>query len=203
MGTYFCWRPSVCAVATALIVLAAAPAHSEIYEFDKRRTEVRFTYEMGPAKQHGRFNQVTGTLQFDEHAPWRSRVSATIATASLETGQPIVDDALKGSDFFNVAADPVMTFKSRSVRSTGSDTAEMTGDITVNGITKPVTLDVEFNGTEVEVAVTMGCWDECPLVITKRREDWQIPDPKELPPDQFNEVRDLIERKVRELLATL
>lgn len=59
MGTYFCWRPSVCAIATALIVLAAAPAHSEIYEFDKRRTEVRFTYEMGPAKQHGRFNQVT------------------------------------------------------------------------------------------------------------------------------------------------
>jgi polyisoprenoid-binding protein YceI len=145
MGTYFCWRPSVCAVATALIVLAAAPAHSEIYEFDKRRTEVRFTYEMGPAKQHGRFNQVTGTLQFDEHAPWRSRVSATIATASLETGQPIVDDALKGSDFFNVAADPTMTFKSRSVRSTGSDTAEMTGDITVNGITKPVTLEISLH----------------------------------------------------------
>jgi polyisoprenoid-binding protein YceI len=145
MGRYFCWRPSVCAVATALIVLAAAPAHTEIYEFDKRRTEVRFTYEMGPAKQHGRFNQVTGTLQFDEHAPWRSRVSATIATASLETGQPIVDEALKGSDFFNVAADPTMTFKSRSVRSTGSDTAEMTGDITVNGITKPVTLEISLH----------------------------------------------------------
>jgi protein-tyrosine-phosphatase len=61
----------------------------------------------------------------------------------------------------------------------------------------------EFNGTDVDVAVTMGCGDECPLVIARKREDWQIPDPKELPPDQFNEVRDLIERKVRELLATL
>jgi protein-tyrosine-phosphatase len=61
----------------------------------------------------------------------------------------------------------------------------------------------EFNGKEVDVAVTMGCGDECPLVIANRREDWQIPDPKELPPDQFNEVRDLIERKVKELLATL
>ena len=49
----------------------------------------------------------------------------------------------------------------------------------------------------------MGCGDECPLVIAKKRVDWQIPDPKELPPDQFNEVRDLVERKVKELLASL
>jgi protein-tyrosine-phosphatase len=61
----------------------------------------------------------------------------------------------------------------------------------------------DFNGTAVEVAVTMGCGDECPLVHAKRRVDWQIPDPKELPPDKFNEVRDLIERKVKELLAVL
>lgn len=61
----------------------------------------------------------------------------------------------------------------------------------------------EFNGTEVEVAVTMGCGDECPLVLARRREEWQIPDPKELPPERFREVRDLIERKVKELLATV
>ncbi len=61
----------------------------------------------------------------------------------------------------------------------------------------------EFNGQEFDAAVTMGCGDECPLVIAGRREDWQVPDPKDLPPDQFNGVRDLIERKVKELLATL
>jgi arsenate reductase (thioredoxin) len=61
----------------------------------------------------------------------------------------------------------------------------------------------EFNGKEFDAAVTMGCGDECPLVVAKVRADWQIPDPKELPPDQFNGVRDLIERKVKELLATL
>jgi arsenate reductase len=60
-----------------------------------------------------------------------------------------------------------------------------------------------FNGKEFDAAVTMGCGDECPLVLAKRRVDWQIPDPKELPPDQFNEVRDLIERKVKELLSSL
>ncbi len=61
----------------------------------------------------------------------------------------------------------------------------------------------EFNGREVEVAVTMGCGDECPLVRAKRREEWQIPDPKEMLPEQYREVRDLIERKVKELLTSL
>jgi protein-tyrosine-phosphatase len=61
----------------------------------------------------------------------------------------------------------------------------------------------EFNGQEVDVAVTMGCGDECPLVRAKRREAWDIPDPKDLPPERYREVRDLIEQKVNELLATL
>ncbi|WP_082072893.1 YceI family protein [Hyphomicrobium sp. 99] len=137
-----------CAYCVAFIVLAgfaSSAAHAEIYIFDARRTEVRFTYVMGISKQQGHFNQVQGTLQFDEKAPEKSQVSATIATASLGTGEPIVDDELKGSDFFNVAADPVMTFKSRAVRSTGADTAEMTGDITVNGITMPVTFAISLH----------------------------------------------------------
>jgi polyisoprenoid-binding protein YceI len=138
-------RNALLATAAALfVVLACWPAHATSYVFDKSRTAVRFTYFMGLAKQNGHFTRVDGTLQFDDNAPERSRVTATIATASLETGQPIVDDALKGSDFFNVVAEPAMTFKSQSVQSTGADTAEMTGDITVNGITKPVTLDVSL-----------------------------------------------------------
>ncbi|HZZ81193.1 MAG TPA: arsenate reductase ArsC [Gemmataceae bacterium] len=60
-----------------------------------------------------------------------------------------------------------------------------------------------FNGQDFEVAVTMGCGDECPLVHAKRREDWQIPDPKELPPEQFRETRDLIAAKVKKLLSEL
>jgi protein-tyrosine-phosphatase len=60
-----------------------------------------------------------------------------------------------------------------------------------------------FNGQEVEVAVTMGCGDECPLVVAKRREDWQIPDPKHMSPEEFREVRNLIEVKVLSLLQSL
>lgn len=61
----------------------------------------------------------------------------------------------------------------------------------------------EFNDREVDIAVTMGCGDECPLVRAARREEWQIPDPKEMPPEKYREVRDLIEEKVKALLATL
>ena len=58
--------------------------------------------------------------------------------------------------------------------------------------------DVDF-----DMAVTMGCGDECPLLRAKQREDWDIPDPKDLPPDQFRVVRDTIEIKVRDLLTKL
>jgi arsenate reductase len=61
----------------------------------------------------------------------------------------------------------------------------------------------QFNGKDFDTAVTMGCGDECPLVRAKTRVDWQIPDPRDMPPEQFREVRNLIEWKVKELLATL
>lgn len=60
-----------------------------------------------------------------------------------------------------------------------------------------------FNGTAVDVAITMGCGDECPLVRAEQRFDWQIPDPREMNREQFREVRDLIETKVKELLAAI
>jgi protein-tyrosine-phosphatase len=61
----------------------------------------------------------------------------------------------------------------------------------------------EFNGRQVDAAVTMGCGDECPLVETALRVDWKIPDPREMPPEEFRQVRDLIETKVLELLQQL
>jgi protein-tyrosine-phosphatase len=61
----------------------------------------------------------------------------------------------------------------------------------------------QFDGKEFDAAVTMGCGDECPLVHAKLRLDWQIPDPKEMSPEQFRAVRNLIENKVKQLLADL
>jgi protein-tyrosine-phosphatase len=61
----------------------------------------------------------------------------------------------------------------------------------------------QFNGQDIDAAVTMGCGDACPLVNAKHRYDWQIPDPREMPPDEFRKVRDFIAKKVKALLADL
>jgi protein-tyrosine-phosphatase len=61
----------------------------------------------------------------------------------------------------------------------------------------------DFNGRNIDVAVTMGCGDECPLVKAGQRVDWKIPDPRDMTPEEFRDVRDLIERKVKDLLGTI
>ncbi len=61
----------------------------------------------------------------------------------------------------------------------------------------------DLSAVKFDVAVTMGCGDECPFIRSQRRENWDIPDPKNMPPDQFRDVRDLIERKVKDLLGGL
>jgi len=61
----------------------------------------------------------------------------------------------------------------------------------------------DYNGQEFDAAVTMGCGDACPRVHAKQRIDWQIPDPRDMPPEEFRQVRDSIGEKVRQLLASL
>jgi arsenate reductase (thioredoxin) len=61
----------------------------------------------------------------------------------------------------------------------------------------------ELPNQEFDVAVTMGCGDECPMLSAKRREDWQIPDPKNMPPVEFRAVRELIKQKITSLLSEL
>jgi arsenate reductase len=61
----------------------------------------------------------------------------------------------------------------------------------------------DLAGIDFDMAVTMGCGDECPIIKTKKRIDWQIPDPRDMSPEQFREVRDLIETNVKSLLQTL
>lgn len=128
----------------ALLLETAPAAHAGTYEFDQRRTEVRFIYKMALATQHGRFTKVSGTLDYDEAAPEKSKVTAAIAASSLSTGEAIVDSELKGASFFNVEASPVIAFKSLAVKPRSATDADLAGEITINGITKRVTLAVSL-----------------------------------------------------------
>jgi polyisoprenoid-binding protein YceI len=128
----------------ALTAAAVPPAHAGRFEFDQRRTEVRFVYKMAYSTQRGRFTKASGTLDYDEAAPEKSKISASITAASLTTGEALVDNELKGAAFFNVAVSPVIAFRSLAVRPLSATAADVSGEITVNGITKPVTLKVSL-----------------------------------------------------------
>jgi len=135
-------------VLTASVACAVSPCEAAHYAFDQKRTVVLFACDIGLGTQRGRFTSVEGQVDYEPQTPDQTKVSARVATTSLTTGEPIMDDVLKGSDFFNVHTHPRMTFVSRSVRATGSQAAVMQGDITVNGITRPVKLAVSIAAHE-------------------------------------------------------
>ena len=140
-----------CLTRTALRVLLATgllgatlPAQAARYEFDPRRTEVRFVYKMAFATHRGRFTRVTGVLDYDDKAPEKSRVTAAVAAASLSTEDALVESQLKGAEFFNVKTAPVIAFRSLKVRPHSATSADVLGEVTIKGITKSVILKVKI-----------------------------------------------------------
>jgi polyisoprenoid-binding protein YceI len=118
---------------------------AETYTFDGSHAEVRFTYQVGFASQTARFTDVAGLCEFDETAPEKGHVEAIVKTASLTAITPFIEDKLKGEDFFNAAVRPEIRFKSRALRPAGGNQAALTGDLTMNGVTQPVTLRMAFH----------------------------------------------------------
>jgi len=94
----------------------------------------------------GRFTGVEGTITFDEAAPERSSVVASIAVASIDTGEPQRDAHLRSPDFFDVERYPTITFRSTRVERIDDERYRVTGDLTIRDVTRPVTLDVEYEG---------------------------------------------------------
>jgi polyisoprenoid-binding protein YceI len=132
---------TVNAVGLALFGIAA-PAHAETtIPIETGTTHVRFSCSAGLIAVAGRFETVQGRVAFEDDARNPSAVQVTIGSKSLTTGCPMVDDQLKGSDFFDSARHPTIVFKSTSVRTTAGQ-PEITGLLTVKAVTRPVTLQL-------------------------------------------------------------
>jgi polyisoprenoid-binding protein YceI len=117
------------------------------YHADLAHTQILFSVNhMGTSITHGSFKTFTIDLKFDPAKPAKTSANVVIDTSSVDTGFGPRDTHLKSPDFFNVAQFPSMTFKSTKVDVTGADTAKLTGDLTLLGVTKPVTLDVKIEG---------------------------------------------------------
>src|SRR5258708_24057043 len=117
-----------------------------VYEIDGAHTAVEFVgRHLMITKVRGRFSDVRGRITIDEE-PEKSHVEVEIGVASVSTGNDDRDAHLKSGDFFDVEQYPTITFASTGVKPRRDDTWEMVGDLTVHGTTKPVTLQVDFDG---------------------------------------------------------
>jgi polyisoprenoid-binding protein YceI len=94
----------------------------------------------------GHFKNVHGSLSFDPQNPQASNVEVTIDAQGLWSGEPDRDTHLKSADFLDVENHPTITFRSRSAELRGADEAKLHGDLTIRGVTRPVTLDVRYLG---------------------------------------------------------
>lgn len=136
------------AAAAALLIAAplAAPARAADYMLDPSHTHVLFMVDhLGFSKMVGLFKDISGTLSFDPANVGASKLNVTVKTASLETQFTPRDNDLKGADWFNVTEFPDMTFVGTGFVKTGEKTGTVTGNLTMLGTTKPVTLSVTFN----------------------------------------------------------
>ncbi len=139
------------------------PAHSRI-GFVARHAMV--------TKVRGSFNEFEGSGYFDAADPSRSRLEVTIVAASIDTRSADRDAHLRGNDFFDMENHPEIRFVSTSVEPLGDTTYRVTGDLTIKGVTKPVTVDLEYAG-----AVT-DPWGQLRLgfegSVTVNRKDWGV-----------------------------
>jgi len=126
----------------ASLAAFAGQCSAGIYNFDNKHANVSFTYYVGFASQSGRFTDLNGVFHYDRRAPEQGSIKAVIKTASLTANA--FESELRGSRFFNVGVFPEIRFASRSVKTLGENRAAFNGDLTMNGVTRPVTLQVAF-----------------------------------------------------------
>ena len=132
----------------ATTIATALPLGAGTWPLDGMHSGVHFKVRhIGLSSVHGRFNRFDATLTVGETLA-DTRVDATIEMSSVDTNQPDRDAHLLGTDFFSADQHPLMTFRSTGVRAAGEGEYALDGELTLNGVTRPVTLDVEFNGVD-------------------------------------------------------
>jgi polyisoprenoid-binding protein YceI len=135
-------------IASSLSLAIAGPALAAPIEFnfDPGHTQVEFSYShFGYSNITGRFDTVEGSLVYDAENPSASSAKATIDINSLSVGGAKIDAHLKSADFFNAEQFPKATFTSTQVEAAGEGKLRMSGDLSIHGVTRAVTLDVTIN----------------------------------------------------------
>jgi len=117
---------------------------SDTYKIDPAHSVVSFGVHHFVGVTKGKFTRVGGTVELDREHPERSSVSVQIPVRNIDTGIRKRDDHLLSAEFFDAGKYPQITFKSRSVKQTGPQTGDVLGDVTMHGVTRPMTLHVKL-----------------------------------------------------------
>ena len=127
-----------------LTVPAILSAQNSTWRIDPLHSLAQFSVRhMMISTVRGQFGGVKGSIEYDPKNPAAARVEATIDCTTINTGEPKRDNDLKGEEFFDIKKYPVMTFRSKRVEVAGPGRLKVTGDLTINAVTKQVVLDVE------------------------------------------------------------
>lgn len=130
-------------------LLFGAQAMAADYRIDKEGQHAFVNFKishLGYSWLYGTFKDFDGRFSFDAARPEASRVQVELKTASVDTNHAERDKHLRSADFLNVARHPVATFESSAVKSTGEGSADILGNLTLNGVTRPVTIKARFIG---------------------------------------------------------
>src|SRR6266581_3750705 len=130
----------------AFVIAALSPAAwaNETYKFDPSGSTIGFTVHHFLGTTHGKFTSFSGKIDIDRDHPENSSVTAQINVRTIDTRIKKRDDHLRSAEFFNVERFPQIAFKSRSVKRTGPQSGDILGDLTMHGVTKPITLHVKL-----------------------------------------------------------
>ena len=139
-------RPRLALLPLAVLTLASPALAADAYQFDKAHTSIGFQVRHIFTMVGGKFLDFSGTIQIDRAKPESSTVELTIQAASINTNEPKRDEHLKSPDFFDAAKYPTIAFKSTSVKAAGNNVYQVTGDFTLRGVTKTITLPVTLVG---------------------------------------------------------
>jgi len=130
--------------AVFIIGLSRAALANETYRFDPSGSTIGFSVRQFLGTTHGKFTKFNSKVDVDRERPDNSSVTAQIDVRSIDTRIKKRDDHLRSAEFFNVEKFPQIAFKSRSVKQTGPQSGDILGDLTIHGVTKPVTLHVKL-----------------------------------------------------------
>ena len=131
----------------AVIFILSPAAYAATYKIDPGHSAVGFKIRHLFSNVPGRFDRYEGAVEYDPKNPSSWAASATIQIASINTNAEARDQHLKSADFFDAEKFPVMTFKSTGVAGAAENGAKLNGDLTLHGVTKPVTLDLQIHGS--------------------------------------------------------